>query len=425
MRNPWFPVALGWLIVGVGVRFAQAQAPPKSLATWAENPFDVRLAFDREAEPTLPERLVGRAIRFEEPGTENDRQGALNVAAARLEDDGRTLVLTTDPHPRAGRYTLDVPGLKATYDLSGVEVSWREGEDDPAEWTGWWPSLDPVRSRRIVGNAPAFEKVWKALETPGRLTLTTLLTLPEGPQTIRVRSSRSVTPTIDGLEPDSGETETRPGEAAEFEVEPTGFPVLLVAIVPTGEGLPSFTLNVTTEPSDGSAKERPVEDSATLPPWVPPSPAPPPPLGSVPELSGGDPVRGATVFKSPESKCATCHKFRGQGGEVGPDLTDLVGRDRNEVYRAVVEPSAQIHPNYVSYTLALNDGRVFAGIVRAEGADSLRVIDAEGKATTLPRSEVQEFRPSATSIMPVGLAGAIGEQGLRDLIAYLTTPVAR
>jgi hypothetical protein len=34
------------------------------------------------------------------------------------------------------------------------------------------------------------------------------------------------------------------------------------------------------------------------------------------------------------------------------------------------------------------------------------------------------LKPSATSIMPVGLLGAVGEEGVRDLIAFLTTQPA-
>jgi putative heme-binding domain-containing protein len=160
-------------------------------------------------------------------------------------------------------------------------------------------------------------------------------------------------------------------------------------------------------------------------PWTPPTLPEPPAAANVPNLDGGDPARGAAVFAGDAAKCASCHKFKGQGGEVGPDLSDLVGRDRREVYRDIVEPSARIHPDYVPYVVATREGRVLAGTVRAEGADAIRVTDTEAKSTVIPRASIDQFRASGTSIMPVGLAGAIGEDRLRDLIAYLTTPPAR
>ena len=72
--------------------------------------------------------------------------------------------------------------------------------------------------------------------------------------------------------------------------------------------------------------------------------------------------------------------------------------------------------------MAVRDGRVLAGVVRAEGADSIRVTDTNAKPTTLRRDEIDQIRPSGTSIMPVGLAGALGEASVRDLITYLTSP---
>ncbi len=86
------------------------------------------------------------------PGTEN--RGTLRIAAARLEDAGRTMVLTTDPHPRAATYRLDLeiePGaasVPVAYDLSGVEVTWTDG--GTTSWKGCKlrSTLDPATGSR-------------------------------------------------------------------------------------------------------------------------------------------------------------------------------------------------------------------------------------------------------------------------------------
>ena len=61
------------------------------------------------------------------------------------------------------------------------------------------------------------------------------------------------------------------------------------------------------------------------------------------------------------------------------------------------------------------------GIVRAEGADKIRVGSLDAQYTTYSRDEVEELRPSNTSIMPVGLLGALGDDKTRDLLAFLTS----
>jgi putative heme-binding domain-containing protein len=208
-----------------------------------------------------------------------------------------------------------------------------------------------------------------------------------------------------------------------FRLDASGEPVLLEIMLggglKPGGRLPK--LQVTMQVGDDPKTERPVNNDQLSLSWVPTPPPLPLPLENVPDLKGGDPERGAQVFKSDAAKCASCHKVRGEGGNVGPDLSSLVEVDRLSVYRDLFAPSERIHPDYVAYNIVTKDGRVLVGTVRAEGANAVRVINTEAKSLIVPRSEIEEFRPSATSIMPVGLIGVIGEDKLRDLIAYLTT----
>ena len=112
------------------------------------------------------------------------------------------------------------------------------------------------------------------------------------------------------------------------------------------------------------ARFREMPGERQIVPWAPAlPPAAPAEAGVVPDLAGGDPRRGEVVFKGDQAKCANCHKIRGQGGAVGPDLSDLFKRDAASVYRDIAEPSAVIHPDYISYTVALKDGRVAVGVV--------------------------------------------------------------
>ena len=170
----------------------------------------------------------------------------------------------------------------------------------------------------------------------------------------------------------------------------------------------------------GTAKTQRITPSMLAVPWAPTNPpkAPaPPPLPF--QWDGGDRARGEAVFFSEEAKCSTCHQVRGKGGAVGPDLSKLAGHDPATVYRDIAEPSAIIRPEYVSYTVAFKDGRIAVGLVRAEGADQIHVLDTGAKAVDYPRETIEQLRPSTTSIMPVGLAGALGENRMRDLLTFL------
>jgi putative heme-binding domain-containing protein len=262
------------------------------------------------------------------------------------------------------------------------------------------------------------ERGFERLKEPGRLTLRTLVTLPEGQVKLRIESKRPIVEATfggDSAQPAAGPKGTA---TVEFAVEATGEPAELALSVRTGAHELPFGLTAAYQSGDSAAvvlsRER-----LTVPwaPATPPAPGPGPPL---PELTGGDRARGEVIFYGEAARCANCHQVRGKGKTVGPDLTPLAGRARTAVYRDIAEPSASIRPDYVPYTVALKDGRVVVGIVRSEGFDAIRVIDTEAKATLVRLAEIEELRPSATSIMPVGLAGAIGETAMRDLLAFLT-----
>ena len=211
-------------------------------------------------------------------------------------------------------------------------------------------------------------------------------------------------------------------DRAEMAVDSTGVPVALEVSVPTGVGgkAPDLIVSYHTQ-SDPT--ERPVPPDRFRLPWSPAAiPSPPAPTGPRPDLAGGDPRRGEAVFFSEQARCSACHKVRGKGGDIGPDLSNLVHRDAASVHRDVAEPDATIHPDYVPFTVALKDGRVLSGLVRSEEEATLRVTGNDAGTVVVRRDEVEELRPSAASIMPTGLALGLGEAKVRDLLAFLLTP---
>ena len=404
-------------------------SPPKAIVAWAAAAMEARVAFDRPVDPEVARRAVGSAIGFgeaERPGTlgrPGGERGALRVAAARLVDGGRTLVLVTDPHPREATYRLALEGVRPpggpgpgrrvelAYDLGGVEAVLASGE---AKRPGWWPAVDPSVARQLT--AGSSDHAWLRGEVPGGgdLTLQALIAAPKGDLTLELDASDPFEATF-GVETTRSVASKPDAHRATLKAEATGEPVYFSMTLPGLKAAPTW-IRATT----GSG---PLPRSAFVLPWAPPAPGPSP-ASEVPAamLAGGDPGRGEAVFFGEQAKCSTCHQVGGRGGVVGPDLTGLAGVDRAWVYRNIVEPSASIHPDYVSYTVSMKDGRIAMGVVRAEGADALKVGDIDAKQTIIPRAEVEEIRPSVSSIMPVGLLGAIGEDRTRDLLAYLTAP---
>jgi len=144
------------------------------------------------------------------------------------------------------------------------------------------------------------------------------------------------------------------------------------------------------------------------------------------ELAGGDFERGRSLFFGEQLKCATCHRIRGEGGVLGPDLSNLVSRDAASVLRDIKEPNASINPDYVAYNVRLRDGGDLTGFVRSQDDHSLRLAGADGKESVFTRDEVTSLRPSTVSLMPSGLIEPFKEEQVRDLLTFvLSAPPSR
>ncbi len=425
-----------WPLATICVLFAFEPArgadPPRLVAAWAAGPMEVRLAWDGPVDEAFAGRLVGRSITFAKPSrpgwdASKTPRGAIKIAAARRADGGRTLVLATDPHPTATSYLLrldDAGGMPAEYSLGGVEASWGTGvEGDEPSWVEWWPSLDLQDWRALAARGSAEHAARLAdLSKPGRLSIRTLLRLPKGTYAARLWSNVPVEASINGEDALKSSATPRGEYRVELAVESSGDVVDLLATLPTGLGGAPTALRATLATRAEPKAERALSD--LLVPWSPTPAAPVVAPAAAPafDLNGGDAARGEAVFFSEQARCAACHQVSGRGGAIGPDLSNQAGRDLASIYREINDPSAFIDPEYQPFVVAKKDGQVAVGLVRAAGSDGLRVVDTASQTTEVRRVDVAELRPSASSIMPAGLIGVLGEQKMRDLLAYLSRP---
>jgi quinoprotein glucose dehydrogenase len=141
-----------------------------------------------------------------------------------------------------------------------------------------------------------------------------------------------------------------------------------------------------------------------------------------PSLAGGDAARGARIVtEKAEVSCLRCHKVRGRGGEVGPDLSGVASRgDRRYLLESIVAPNRQIAKGFETLLVATADGQVRSGILKEETDSALRLITPEGQPLTIPKADVEE-RQRGASAMPDDLTKHLSPTELRDLVEYLST----
>lgn len=119
--------------------------------------------------------------------------------------------------------------------------------------------------------------------------------------------------------------------------------------------------------------------------------------------------------------CAGCHRFDGEGGAIGPDLTGLGYRfTLRDALEAVIEPGKVISDLYGSRVVKLRDGSELFGIV-VEHRDRVEVHGPEPGAPprVVPRDEIERIEDSPVSQMPAGLVNTLSADEFADLMAFL------
>jgi putative heme-binding domain-containing protein len=118
-------------------------------------------------------------------------------------------------------------------------------------------------------------------------------------------------------------------------------------------------------------------------------------------------------------ECATCHRLRDKGFDVGPNLVTITNRTPAQLVEQILDPNLEILPSYLEYTILLRDGRTSSGLIASETATSITLKRAEGVTQTLSRDDIDEMKSTGKSLMPEGLQQKISKEEMAHLIAYL------
>ena len=132
----------------------------------------------------------------------------------------------------------------------------------------------------------------------------------------------------------------------------------------------------------------------------------------------GDKARGKAVFKK---QCSACHQLEGVGTQIGADLNAVRDQGTEASLLNILDPNREVKPQFLSYVLATDDGRIITGVITAETANSLAIRRADGTTETVLRIHIDELRSTGLSYMPEGLEKLIDVPAMADLLAYFNS----
>jgi cytochrome c oxidase cbb3-type subunit III len=132
----------------------------------------------------------------------------------------------------------------------------------------------------------------------------------------------------------------------------------------------------------------------------------------------GNPEAGAAFFRG-KGGCLKCHQVNGEGGRLGPDLTEVgARRSPDHLTVSLLDPGRYVSPLDRKVFAITQDGRRFSGIRLNEDTYSLQLLDSNEKLIAIPKEDFKEYQIDKGSSMPA-YRGLLSPGELDDVVAYL------
>ena len=142
---------------------------------------------------------------------------------------------------------------------------------------------------------------------------------------------------------------------------------------------------------------------------------------STTQMKGRDFKNGEKMYKA--ARCVVCHRFAGDGGSTGHDLTQAAGRFTfKDLAESIVDPSKVVSDQYKTTRIETRGGKTYTGRIVAASGDSITILtDPEDstKIVTVKNDDIESKELSPISLMPKDLLKPLNENEVFDLMAYL------
>ncbi len=132
----------------------------------------------------------------------------------------------------------------------------------------------------------------------------------------------------------------------------------------------------------------------------------------------GDAQRGSAVF---QKACFVCHKVRALGVEVGPDLTTVATKPREQLIEAIFDPNRAVEQRNAATQLTKKDKSMIVGQLASETPGNLTLRLPGGADIVVLRADVASLKTLTTSLMPDGLESVLSAQDLVDVLAFIAS----
>lgn len=132
----------------------------------------------------------------------------------------------------------------------------------------------------------------------------------------------------------------------------------------------------------------------------------------------GDARRGAAVF---QKVCLVCHKVRDLGVEVGPDLTTVATKPREQLIEAIFDPNRAVELRNAATQITQKDKSLLVGQLISETPGNVTLRLPGGADIVILRTDIATQKTLTTSLMPEGLESVLSAQDVADVLAFIAS----
>jgi cytochrome c oxidase cbb3-type subunit III len=140
----------------------------------------------------------------------------------------------------------------------------------------------------------------------------------------------------------------------------------------------------------------------------------------------GDLEAGRAVFFG-KGGCSNCHMLRGQGGSLGPDLSEAgATRTVKQIREGLLDPNARIPEGFRPVRAVTADGKVLEGIAKNYTNYSLQLLDRKGELHLLDTRQLKEMAiDNSRSPMPGDYGKKLSNAEVENMVAFLSRQSVR
>ncbi|HEU0040378.1 MAG TPA: c-type cytochrome, partial [Verrucomicrobiae bacterium] len=131
----------------------------------------------------------------------------------------------------------------------------------------------------------------------------------------------------------------------------------------------------------------------------------------------GDAAHGKKIY---EDRCISCHRLGGEGFALGPDLVTVKNTGKEKMLANLIDPNAEVRPEFVAYVVETKDDESLLGLVVNETETSVTLRQAYGRENVIPRANLTSMKSQGQSVMPEGLEAGLTPQAVADLMEYIS-----